>query len=186
MMHNQRNAIIIKEILFWREHNMLPEVYCNYLLALYSKGESLPEGLPEKRGEARRTYYIQVILLMLLVPFSILVIYFTQFPYLLQLGMLFVFLSYSIWLYRNFKKHAQQWLCLPRIVVMFLIFFYTIFIGQHTFSNEWFILCIVVMNLLGWFVIGMKFKLKQLIYCSFIGGIITLLLLFINHTYNLL
>src|SRR5690625_1687177 len=38
-MGEERNRIIIEEIEMWKKNRLLPEMYCNYLLALYSKGD---------------------------------------------------------------------------------------------------------------------------------------------------
>ncbi|MEV5112839.1 hypothetical protein [Peribacillus frigoritolerans] len=49
-MDEMRKKIIIQEINSWKESRMLPEQYCNYLLALYGQGE-LP---PSKSNETAR------------------------------------------------------------------------------------------------------------------------------------
>ncbi|WHY95984.1 hypothetical protein [Peribacillus simplex] len=41
-MDEMRKKIIIQEINSWKESRMLPEQYCNYLLALYCQGELPP------------------------------------------------------------------------------------------------------------------------------------------------
>lgn len=38
-MEKDRKALIIKEIIYWREHQLLPAHYCDFLLALYTEGE---------------------------------------------------------------------------------------------------------------------------------------------------
>ena len=47
MMDPTRKKIILNEINFWKQNNMLPEHYCDYLIALYSEGEN-PEQLQIK------------------------------------------------------------------------------------------------------------------------------------------
>ncbi|MGE7601193.1 hypothetical protein ACQKL5_01695 [Peribacillus sp. NPDC097675] len=53
-MDETRKKIIIQEINSWKESRMLPEQYCNYLLALYSQGEAQPvqsmKNKKEKKG----------------------------------------------------------------------------------------------------------------------------------------
>ncbi|SNS59250.1 hypothetical protein SAMN05444672_101192 [Bacillus sp. OK838] len=41
-MDEMRKKIIIQEINSWKESRMLPEQYCDYLLALYCQGELPP------------------------------------------------------------------------------------------------------------------------------------------------
>ena len=38
MMDPTRKKVILNEINFWKQNNMLPEHYCDYLIALYSEG----------------------------------------------------------------------------------------------------------------------------------------------------
>lgn len=40
-MKNQRKETILNEILFWKENNLLPEHYCDFLSTLYAEGEEL-------------------------------------------------------------------------------------------------------------------------------------------------
>lgn len=40
-MKNQRKETILNEILFWKENNLLPAHYCDFLSTLYAEGEEL-------------------------------------------------------------------------------------------------------------------------------------------------
>ena len=42
-MDENRKQIIIKEIGYWKNNKLLPEQYCNFLLALYTEGIGLNE-----------------------------------------------------------------------------------------------------------------------------------------------
>ena len=55
-MANQRKQIIINEIAFWKQNKMLPEHYCDFLLTLYTEGESVNK---EIIGDARQSVKAQ-------------------------------------------------------------------------------------------------------------------------------
>lgn len=38
---SHRKQIILSEIDFWKQNNMLPEHYCDYLFTLYTEGEEV-------------------------------------------------------------------------------------------------------------------------------------------------
>ncbi len=40
-MDETRKQIIINEIEYWKEHHLLPEQYCDFLLALYTEGNGI-------------------------------------------------------------------------------------------------------------------------------------------------
>lgn len=72
-MDNQRKQIIISEIKHWKESKLLPEHYCDFLLALYSRGEELDDSnskpfvpvLSQQKNKTNKT----ILYLLLLVVF---------------------------------------------------------------------------------------------------------------------
>src|SRR5690625_5052860 len=75
-MENDRHRIIVEEIKSWRENQLLPEKYCDFLLNLYTYGEG--EGVKEKKNipTFKKTLMItDLIFLLLLLPLSFLVIF---------------------------------------------------------------------------------------------------------------
>ncbi|MEW5551909.1 hypothetical protein ABGT24_18275 [Peribacillus frigoritolerans] len=55
-MDEMRKKIIIQEINSWKESRMLPEQYCNYLLALYGQGELPPSKSNETAGKKTTSF----------------------------------------------------------------------------------------------------------------------------------
>lgn len=47
-MDQQRKTTIINEIKYWQENRLLPEKYCDYLLALYTEGEADMIGIEDE------------------------------------------------------------------------------------------------------------------------------------------
>ncbi|WP_277587195.1 hypothetical protein [Psychrobacillus antarcticus] len=51
-MSLQRKQIIMNEIAFWKKNKLLPEHYCDFLLALYAQGENQGNELAENASKA--------------------------------------------------------------------------------------------------------------------------------------
>jgi hypothetical protein len=123
-----RTAIIVKEIKYWKEHRLLPEKYCDYLLALYTNGQDLYDEAKVSNARDRWSPVITIhfILLLFMIPFSFLVVYFTEFHSLLQLVILIVFLVYSIWVYVYYRKNGYEYVPVALIVTLLLLLLLTI------------------------------------------------------------
>ena len=50
-----RKQIIINEIIYWKKNRMLPEHYCDFLLALYTKGNGLQD---QSKNRFKKKYLI--------------------------------------------------------------------------------------------------------------------------------
>ncbi|MFS0751418.1 hypothetical protein [Oceanobacillus sp. 1P07AA] len=71
----EKTKLIINEINYWKEHRLLPERYCDYLLALYTKGGEL-EVDDGKRKKLRIAFvYFSLILVMLVVVSTLFIFY---------------------------------------------------------------------------------------------------------------
>ena len=81
-MEDNRRNIIVKEIQHWKQSHMLPEQYCNYLLALYTEGAS-PE--PVKNGKISYNMLYHSLASILLLTISVYVIHFTELSFILQI-----------------------------------------------------------------------------------------------------
>lgn len=108
-MEEKRIATIVNEIEYWKKHKLLPDQQCDFLLALYTNGEKVTK-IPGKSKmnishESRMIKMMQLIILLLLLPFSFLVLYFTEFHSYLQLGILALFFSYAFWSFLILNKH---------------------------------------------------------------------------------
>lgn len=82
-MDETKKKIIIQEINSWKESRMLPEQYCNYLLALYSQGEAQPApSVKNKKGRKERFNGLAIGTLFLIVVF---LNYFTEISIIMQI-----------------------------------------------------------------------------------------------------
>ena len=66
-MNESRKQIIINEIIYWKKNRMLPEHYCDFLLALYTKGNGLQD--QSSKIAFKKKYLIIASYLFLLVYF---------------------------------------------------------------------------------------------------------------------
>lgn len=98
-MNRQRRETIIQEIEYWKRSRLLPEHYCDYLLALYTEGDA--------RSHGRRWRSSLAAGLCLLLPAAALVIYFTELSFVLQTLLFALFLAaclFFCWRWRNKRE----------------------------------------------------------------------------------
>ncbi len=105
---------------------MLPEAYCDYLLALYTNGEDINESVPVKSSNQwTQAVGIHFILTVTMIPFSFLVVYFTEFNSLLQLGILSFFWIYSVWVFLYCRKREIHFHHFPLYISLLLLLLLT-------------------------------------------------------------
>src|SRR5690625_100734 len=154
-MPNERSKIIIREIHYWKEHNLLPEVYCDFLLSLYTQGE-------RKVQKISPLLIFNTILLLPLIPISLVVIYHTEIHPILQIGILTLFLTFSIWSYKNFKNQQYFFSYLALVIVLILILLLSLCLAKLATIPALFFPFIILMNFISWLIIGYKRKHKLL------------------------
>ncbi|WP_209123024.1 hypothetical protein [Alkalihalobacillus sp. BA299] len=175
-MNQERKEIIIKEIKYWKQTRLLPEQYCNYLLTLYTEGEEEQLTTNNKRSSVNIKSMITFFIVQFLLLLSVVVIYFTDFPFLLQMafGIFCVFLiSYIA---RKTTKYLSQlahlYLLISAIILLLVI---VQSIDQVLPSHRLAMSLVVLLNCIVWLFIGLKFKLKYFM----IGGSVGVLLIII-------
>ncbi|PLS15205.1 hypothetical protein CVD28_23020 [Bacillus sp. M6-12] len=82
-MNETRKKIIINEILYWKKARMLPEQYCDYLLALYSEGEDFDT--EKEDGNGRFLRMLPYLAIAFITISAICLTNFTQLPFKLQI-----------------------------------------------------------------------------------------------------
>jgi hypothetical protein len=91
MDRETKKHVIINEIKWWKESHLLPEHYCDYLLALYTEGDFDSQAQPQAKGPERRFQGWLFGLILLFLPAILLVIYFTELSFVLQMLLYGVF-----------------------------------------------------------------------------------------------
>ena len=168
-----RKEIIIKEINYWKKNNLLPSKYCDFLLSLYTGGEgnsSQLEHHPIKKLKVLGT--MALVTFMLLITF--LVIYFTDFPMVMQItiGLLSALIIFTI--ARKSSSNTPFIGHFYYLITAILLFVFMVVVVDFFFPNNKTIIGLTILvTCMGWLVIGVKWKLKYF----FIAGSAGLLLL---------
>ncbi|QOR65562.1 hypothetical protein IM538_17370 [Cytobacillus suaedae] len=174
-MDQHRKALIVKEIKLWKQSKLLPEHYCDFLLTLYTEGE-----VEIKKSKASTNFKDIVIALLLisLLPATLLVIYFTEMYFVLQIPIFIIFiiicLISAFFLKNNFLKQLSY------IIFALLFLITTIEIGGYFFKENVVVLSsIIIFNCLLWLLAGLKMKQKYFIIAGVIGLILLIVAFFI-------
>lgn len=87
----EKTKIIINEINYWKEHRLLPDRYCDYLLALYSQGGEIKVAEGRRKKQRIAFVYFSLILVMLVVVSTLFIFYnYLQLQFLLlAFGLIF-------------------------------------------------------------------------------------------------
>lgn len=168
-MQENRKQIIINEILYWKQNRLLPDQYCDFLLALYTEGKGLQT--QTGKSKSRKTNA----LLLLLIPTGIFLFYFTELSLTLQIVMSVFFLVMGIYLIFILAKKGLLFQ-IPLIITAILLLFISVQLTLTYTSSPFSLYMVIAINCLLWLFIGLKFK--QLYFS--ISGIAGLLLLVIS------
>lgn len=172
-MDQKRKETIINEIKVWKKSKLLPEHYCDFLLTLYTEGEG--QEIPKDSQKGSKQILISL-LVLLFVPISLLVIYFTEINFVLQMPIFIIFIIISIFsalfLKNNFLIHV------PLIVAALILLLGTIEFSEYFFPNNRNILLVIVfLNCLLWIGSGIKMGTKYFFVAGLLG-IISLIVSF--------
>lgn len=172
---DEKKQMIINEIEHWKKSRLLPEVYCDFLLSLYTEGGE--KVAPKRRFPSsylKHGIYIFIILILLVI--ATVLIYFTQLSPLIQMGILTVslLLSLIIGIYYFRKRNPMSHTYI--VLSTFMSFFYMINISDLFFQNDRNVLGgLIAILCLIWFFAGWKWKL----YYLYIAGGTGIILFFI-------
>ncbi|MFE7061097.1 hypothetical protein ACFVAD_02945 [Sutcliffiella sp. NPDC057660] len=169
-MNRQRKDTIIHEIKYWKESRLLPEHYCDYLLALYTEGEG--SNKQAKVPKKNLFHLFLAILIPLFVPITFLVIYFTELSIDLQMLPIIFFILLSLFGYYVFRKE-HFFIHIPIVTSALLLLLLSLKLVEAIGYHPTQMLVAVGAQGVGWFVIGF---LKNWYYLN-VAAIITGLLI---------
>ncbi|OIU70587.1 hypothetical protein [Rossellomorea aquimaris] len=169
-----REAVIVNEIKFWKQNNMLPDQYCDYLLALYTNGnDPIQDTTADKRNS---NHSITAILLSaFIISFSLFVIYFTELSVVLQTAILtgFVVSLFGMRIYYTKKKISTPFI---HIAAAFLILILSLNISESLFDGSRSVTyAVLILNCILWMILGWK---RKLLYFTLSGALGILIILF--------
>ena len=155
-LNKQRKEIIIKEITYWKHSKLLPEQYCNYLLALYSEGES---NFEEGSARSKRSIIKPLIAysVPLFVPAMFLVTYFTELSVELQMLLLIIMTLLSSIVYFFFRKE-KHYIHIPVIVIAILLLYWNIMLLEYFQLTGIAYFVTIAIHSSCWLIIGWKMK----------------------------
>ncbi|WP_088072757.1 hypothetical protein [Gottfriedia luciferensis] len=172
-MDEHRKRIILKEIKFWKENRMLPEQYCNYLLTIYSEGDT-KDNL-DKNGYDK-LWALLGVSPFILAPLVTYLLYFTELSLNLQLLIyptVLIFLIISAILL-SIKKLI--WRHITYIVIAIISLELIIdWVGFLTKLSPLMLGIVLFANCLIWILIGFLKKLTYFIYSG-----VSLIILYIG------
>ena len=128
-MDENRKQIIIKEIGYWKNNKLLPEQYCDFLLALYTEGTGLNE--INNRSKNRKKMFLWLLNNSNYYIF----IYFTELSFILQIVFSIVFILIGIYLTFYLKRKGLLF-HIPLIISALLLLFVSVEWTLMLFSRK--------------------------------------------------
>lgn len=181
-MENERITTIIKEIEYWKEHKLLDSQQCDFLLAIYTNGEGNQEKIKQQAlRQSSVITMLQLILLFLLLPFSFLILYFTELHVYLQLGILGLFLIYAIWNLLAFRKLKNKYYQPSLIISIFLLLLFSVQLAHLIFNQSIALVVVIILTFIFWFILGRLENIKYLMITSVFGLIFVINYLFLYN-----
>lgn len=181
-MSDERINIIINEINYWKEHKLLPAVYCDYLLALYTKGDDTFEsGNQNKNKIVKIIDAIRVILMFLMLLLSFILVYFIEMNHIWQTVLLIAMLTFSCWMYLFLRKTRNSSFHFAIVLLLTLFLLSSIHISTLYIKNQWVLYIILFFNFLIWWHMSQKQQLKYLKLISIIAIVFTMIYIFFHY-----
>ncbi|KGP90508.1 hypothetical protein N780_05035 [Pontibacillus chungwhensis BH030062] len=177
-MEDTRKQVIVNEIHYWKNHQLLPKEYCDFLLALYTEGEE--DRSSDKKAFPYKSWFTFVcaMILLSLLPSSFLVIYFTEISMLMQTGLHLIFLTFSALGYWYFKKANSIYVHIAIIVFLLIVFIFSVYVVQMKAQQMVLLHITILINCILWIFIGVWKKVFYLIASGIIGFVMWLLFIF--------
>jgi len=169
MNQETKKQVIINEIEWWKESHLLPEQYCDYLLALYTEGNAdSQETLSSKPTKKRFQGWLFSIILLFL-PVMLLVIYFTELSFVLQMLLYSLFTLICLgaalfYIEKNFFVHgllSMAALCLLLMSYEAVSFYFP--------KNFLILVVLLVLHCVLWIIAGFRLKIVYFKVAGFIG-----------------
>jgi len=178
-MDKEKKEIIIKEIHYWKENKLLPDTYCDFLLALYTEGNHYEETTAFSANSKTGTHLIWTSAVFVLLLFSALVTYFTELSFVLQTVTSGFLLLASI-LVTAFLLVRKGKFQMPLVITFIQLLMTSLsFVEFATDGNSFWIATTVVTNCLLWMIIGGLFRIYYLLISGIMASLIFVITLFI-------
>ncbi|MGN7399679.1 hypothetical protein ACTHO0_07460 [Cytobacillus praedii] len=175
-MNENRKNIIVNEILSWKKARMLPEQYCDYLLALYTEGNQ-PE--ISKKGIKNGGFWKKHYLFILLIPLTLFLIHFTELSITLQMPLLILFVLTGI-IFTIYFSRKGILLQIPIIVSALILLLTSVEFFSSVFPERpKFLYFNLIINCFLWLLCGWKLKQPAFTISGILGLILLIVYIFI-------
>ncbi|MFD1781265.1 hypothetical protein ACFSFW_21640 [Fredinandcohnia salidurans] len=174
-MNQDRKKIIINEILYWRKNKLLPEAYCNFLLSLYTEGEGIES--TKETTLTKKTPFVSIIGIGLLLPVLLLVTYFTEISTILQMVLNFIFLIICI-LGLITQRTNPLFVHFGSIIFALFTLLLTTSLSELLFKGQaLYLIGMILLNCIGWILVGVFLKKKYFLIAGVLVSIISVVTL---------
>lgn len=177
-MHEKRKQIIVSEIKYWKQNNLLPSHYCDFLITLYAKGEQ--EDQVEVKGtlsviqiEKKRLSQKILFLFLLAIAVSASMFILTKIP-AVTIGLAIA--SLGLFLYMSFRSSIAKSTMIPFLYILcaYMLLALSMKIWFTYFmESTMMLISFLILNCLLWVITGRL--LKQHYFT--ISGIVGMLLI---------
>ncbi|WP_406944412.1 hypothetical protein ACJA3J_14315 [Halobacillus sp. SY10] len=169
-MKHERTKTIVDEIRYWKQNHLLPDEYCNFLLALYTQGEG-QENEESAKGAQSPAFYMFMAMNAFLLPLSFLVIYFTEMGIIMQTVVLSSFVI-GVWIHIRWLQYKKSdWLFIPLLNGALILLLLTVHLNQNMIGLGLSFYITLTLNFTLWIYLGWLWKVKTLFYSGVIGFI---------------
>lgn len=169
-MNETRKKIIINEINFWKKSRILPDQYCDYLLAFYSEGEN--ETSPAPKPFLKRIFSLTYIIITLIIVSALIVNYFTEINPAMQMAIQIIFIVALIFIVIHQNK-KQEIISIPLVATAFVTLLMTVKAWEaFADKNDLILYLLLFANCAGWFIAGKKMKLLYFTIAGVLGSIV--------------
>ncbi|MGN1387559.1 MAG: hypothetical protein ACI4XS_13250 [Bacillus sp. (in: firmicutes)] len=182
-MNETRKKVILNEILYWKQTRILPEKYCDYLLALYSEGELELQTTTEPPKKKIR-YFLTEILISLILMTALIVNYFTEIKGAMQMSLFTFFICLLLGItYYQLKK--QKSLLYPMIAAAITLLLMSVRVWELFFPAQTLLLyAVLFINCLIWLVVGRKTDYLYFTVAGWLG--LAVILYFVGSFFGIL
>ncbi|WP_142323645.1 hypothetical protein [Bacillus sp. AFS015802] len=170
---DSKTDIIIHEIRLWKRTGMLPEQYCDYLLALYTGGAGIDD---RKKTDSKKKNMLRDLLLSLsALVISLFVIYFTELSIVLQTAILasFVGLLLGVGIYYTKKQLSPLLLYTSAACILLLTSMEVT--EEIVKGNTVGFYITLFLNCFIWIGAGLKWKLNYFSVAGSIGAVLVVI-----------
>ncbi|UOQ86032.1 hypothetical protein [Gracilibacillus salinarum] len=176
-MNQGRKQLIVKEIQYWKSHKLLPDQYCDFLLALYTEGHvnDSEQEQRSKSGYLLLFYFLDSLLVLL----PILIFLATDAFFIRVIGIVII-CSLALLMIKLFSRYSELKSGYAVMIFFVVCLFSSLLVLDEYVDNRWITYSWMLVNSLIWIIAG---KRKQQHFLQ-IAGIFVLIMIGIMLGFN--